>query len=161
MTNSLLSISEFTTLVNACNINTLRDMVIGAVIIVVSNCILVPLFSFAIRKIKQGFAKFKNWLKSKQKTPENDGELPDLMLEAMTKVEAEILNTIEQRVTDLVNQKVLSNNSEETIDDKIEENKGVNEDGRANQSCCEQPITTCTEQCTEQSSEQPTAEPIC
>lgn len=124
MANSLLSFGEYSIVSNFVNFNSILESLVVILIICGVNTIIIPCLNWIFNKII-------SFIKSKQKTKENDGEIADLLLKATTDVKTEIMNQLENKLKEFLN-----HNVEDVlivIDDKSknnqnkEDNKNVGE----------------------------------
>lgn len=82
ITSCFVSFSEYLLITSSIELDILTR-VLTAIGVAVLNAILIPL-------VKLIFKIIVNWLRSKQKTPENDGELADIVIDAIEQAEKEI-----------------------------------------------------------------------
>ena len=85
--SSVLSVSSYLAVSSELNLSSVWQELLIALGICIINSILVPLVKFLFGKIKTAVAK-------KQKTPENDGELADIILEGLDKAEEKLTDTL-------------------------------------------------------------------
>lgn len=119
MANSLLSFGEYSIVSNFVNFNSILESLVVILIICGVNTIIIPCLTWLFNKV---INLFKSW----QKTKENDGEIADLLVKATSEVKTEIINQLEDKLKEFLN-----NNVGETliiIDDKSKnnQNKEVN-----------------------------------
>lgn len=89
---SSVSYATFLAVSNTFDIGEVWQELLIAVLIVILNSIVLPI-------VKWLFTKIKTAIKKKQKTPENDGELADILLNGVEKAEDEI----NKKLTELSN----------------------------------------------------------
>lgn len=160
MTNSLLSFGEFATAVGVCNITELKHMLIVAIAIVVSNLILVPFAKIVVKLIKTLWNKVITYIKSKQKTPENDGEIADILLEQLKQTQDELFEKVVAKVLpQLKNEEVKQEETKPVVEQKIKtdiDNNAIIVDDIKNE---EKEYKNGSEQSTTTTAEQPCNQP--
>lgn len=105
--SSVLSISSYLAVADNVNFSSIWQELLIALGICVINSILVPVVKWLFTKVKERIAKH-------QKTPENDGELADLILDGLNKAEDKVTNTLK----DLTNKGVKNGREEDGNESK-------------------------------------------
>lgn len=82
-----VSYATYLAVTNTFDIGEVWQELLIAVLIVILNSIILPI-------VKWLFAKIKTAIKKKQKTPENDGELADILLNGVEQAEDKVEETL-------------------------------------------------------------------
>ena len=82
------SIAQYMLFIDNMNVNDIISKIVAVIIIAVVNAIVIPIIKFV-------FNVLIKWLKTKQKTPENDNEFVDILIEGAEDTKNDIVENLE------------------------------------------------------------------